>query len=103
MTDLARIEEAIVKKPPKQERVIFSLPKALVEELQKYAGLVRGGNKSGFVADAIRAYIEHLRKIGHTRKLRASYAASAGDSLAVAQEWDSLSDEMWAKLEESDS
>ena len=36
----------------KQQRVIFSLPKALVEELQKYAGLVRGGNKSGFVADA---------------------------------------------------
>jgi metal-responsive CopG/Arc/MetJ family transcriptional regulator len=82
------------------ERVIFSLPKTLVAELGRYAGLVRGGNKSGFVADAIQAYITRLRKLGHTRKLRQAYAAAAGESLAIAREWDALSDEVWAKLEE---
>jgi hypothetical protein len=87
----------------KQERVIFSLPKALVADLKHYAGLMRGGNKSGFVADAIRSHITHLRKMSHTRKLRASYAASAKDSLSVAQKWESLSDEVWTKLEDSNN
>lgn len=81
------------------ERVIFSLPKQLLAELGRYAGVVRGGNKSGFVADAVQAYISYLRKMSHTRKLRQSYAAAAGDSLAVDQAWEPLSDEVWAKLE----
>ena len=82
------------------ERAIFSLPKELLAELGRYAQVVRGGNKSGFVADAIQAYITHLRKTNHTRKLRQSYAAAAGESLAVAQEWEPLSEEAWAKLNE---
>ena len=36
------------------ERMIFTLPKALAGELEEYARLLRDGNKSGFVADAIR-------------------------------------------------
>jgi hypothetical protein len=39
----------------KQQRVIFSLPRELVAEIRRYASELRGGNKSGFVADAIRS------------------------------------------------
>ncbi len=85
-----------------RERVIFTLPKRVVARLERYAGLVRGGNKSGFVADAIEAYISHLRKAAHTRKLRKAYAASAGENLSIARAWELLSDEVWAKLEESE-
>jgi hypothetical protein len=82
--------------------VIFSLPKGLVADLEYYAGLVRGGNKSGFAANALHAFISRLRKMRHTRQLRESYAAAAGESLAVAREWDPLSDEVWAKLEKAE-
>lgn len=84
------------------KRAIFTLPKKVVAELERFARIVRGGNKSGFVADAIQAYITHLRKVAHTRKLRASYATLAKDSLAIAQEWELLSDEVWAKLQETE-
>jgi metal-responsive CopG/Arc/MetJ family transcriptional regulator len=99
MTGTDRTEEATVNKPSQQERVIVSLPKALAEELQKYAGLVHGGNKSGFVADAIRAYIDHLDKARHTAKLRQSYAAAAGETRASVEEWAPLVEEAWERLD----
>jgi hypothetical protein len=80
-------------------RVIFTLPHSLATELQQYANAVRDGNKSGFVADAIRAYIDHFRKRKHTQQLRQSYAASAAVSLAVNQAWEPLDDETWARLD----
>ena len=83
-----------------RKRVIFTLPRKVVDQVQRYARLVRGGNKSGFVADAIEAYITNLRKAAHTRKLRKSYAAAAGDSLEICTAWEPLSDEVWARLEE---
>jgi hypothetical protein len=95
MASLDRQERFKLKKLPKQERVIFSLPKALIEDLRKYAGLVRGGNKSGFVADALKNYITYLHKREHTRKLRESYAAAARHSQKISTEWDVLSDESW--------
>ena len=82
------------------ERMIFSLPKALVSELEEYARVLRNGNKSGFVADAIRSYIDHYRKRRHTALLRDAYAASAEASRAIAQEWEPLDDETWARLDE---
>lgn len=90
------------KKHTAYERAIFSLPKRVVAQMERYARLVRDGNKSGFVADAIEAYVRHLRRTAHTRKLRASYAAAAADNQAVAEAWEPLSDEVWAKLEESE-
>jgi hypothetical protein len=81
-------------------RVIFSLPKPLAGELGKYARLRHGGNKSGFTADALRFYIDHLHKTRYTQKLRESYAAAARRGLAIAQEWEPLDDEAWAKLDE---
>ena len=48
------------------ERMIFTLPKALAAELERYSRVLRGGNKSGFVADAIRSYIDHFRRRRHT-------------------------------------
>jgi hypothetical protein len=80
-------------------RVSFRLPKALVAEVQRYAELFHGGDKNRFVADAIRAYIDHVR-IRHTEKLRESYALSAKDSLGIAREWDPLAEEAWARLDE---
>jgi hypothetical protein len=80
-------------------RLIVSLPQPLVADLQKFADVCRGGNKSGFVADALRSYMERLRKVRHTRKLREGYAASAKDSLAIAKEWEELDEEVWARLD----
>lgn len=82
------------------ERMMFSLPKTLVAELETYARVMRGGNKSGFVADALRAYIDHFRRKRHTAKLRESYKASAEKSLAIAREWEPLDDELWSRLDE---
>jgi metal-responsive CopG/Arc/MetJ family transcriptional regulator len=81
------------------ERMIFTLPKALTVELEEYARVLRDGNKSGFVADAIRAYIDHFRKRRHTQLLRQSYAQAAAQSQAVNEEWEALDDETWARLD----
>jgi hypothetical protein len=84
----------------KQQRVIFSLPPELVADVQRYATQMRGGNKSGFVADALRSYIDHLRKARHTAKLREAYAASAAAGLAITRQWEPLDAEAWAQLNE---
>ena len=81
------------------EKVLVSLPRSLAEELKKYATIVRGGNKSGFVADAVEAYIKAMRRHRHTEKLRQSYAASAEHSVAIAQEWEHLDEETWSQLD----
>jgi metal-responsive CopG/Arc/MetJ family transcriptional regulator len=82
------------------ERMMFSLPKALVAELEEYARVLRSGNKSGFVADAVRAYIDHFRRRRHTALLRESYAAAAETSQEIAREWEPLDDETWFRLDE---
>jgi hypothetical protein len=87
----------------KQQRVIFSLPPDLVADVQRYAAQVRGGNKSGFVADALRCYIEHLHKACHTAKLREAYAAAAGAGLAITREWEPLDAEAWEQLDRKES
>ncbi|MGH7135271.1 MAG: hypothetical protein ACREHD_05985 [Pirellulales bacterium] len=81
------------------QRAIFTLPPELLEETRKFANVFHKGNNSGFVAAAIRNYIDHLRKSRHTAKLRASYAASAADAGKVAEEWNGVSDEAWAMLD----
>ncbi|MEX2120492.1 MAG: hypothetical protein WD847_12930 [Pirellulales bacterium] len=81
------------------KRVIFSLPPDLVSEAKQFAGAFHNGNSSGFVAAAIRAYIDHLRKVRHTARLRESYAAAAKHSRKLSEAWDPLSDEVWAKLD----
>jgi metal-responsive CopG/Arc/MetJ family transcriptional regulator len=81
------------------ERVIFSLPKPLAAELRKYADACRGGNRSGFVADAVRAYIKSLRRHRHTAKLRASYAQAAQHSLSISEDFRYLDEEAWGKLD----
>jgi metal-responsive CopG/Arc/MetJ family transcriptional regulator len=82
------------------ERVIFTLPRSLAGEVEEYARLLRNGNKSGFVADAIRSYIDYFRKRRHTELLRQGYAASAEQSREIAQEWEPLDNETWAKLDQ---
>ncbi len=89
----------VMPKPSAYERVIFSLPRPLVTEMKKYASVCRAGNKSGFVADAVRAYITSLRRHRHTEKLRDSYAQSAQDSLAISQDLTHLDEESWDKLD----
>jgi metal-responsive CopG/Arc/MetJ family transcriptional regulator len=85
--------------PGKQQRVIFTLPPDLVNDIQRHASKVRGGNKSGFVAEAIHCYIDQLHKTRHTAKLRAAYAASTKASLAITRQWESLDAEAWARLD----
>ena len=87
----------------KQQRVIFSLPPNLVADIQRYAAQVRAGNKSGFVADALRSYIDHLHKACHTAKLRQGYAAAAAAGLAITREWEPLDMEAWEQLDRGES
>jgi metal-responsive CopG/Arc/MetJ family transcriptional regulator len=81
-------------------RMIFTLPRALAAELAEHARVLRGGNKSGFVADAVRSYIEQFRRRRHTAAARESYAAAAEQGRAVAREWEPLDEETWARLDE---
>jgi hypothetical protein len=90
----------MTKARSKYVRAIFSLPKAVAGKVQAYATIGHGGNKSAFVADAIRCYVDHLRRVYHTTKLRQAYAASAQQARAVNQEWEHLDDETWAKLDQ---
>lgn len=94
-----RGKESTHRNEANSARMIFSLPKALVAELEEYAHVLRNGNKSGFVADAIRSYIDHYRKRRHTALLREAYAASAEEGRKIAKEWEPLDDETWARLD----
>ena len=82
------------------ERMIFTIPRPLADEIRRYAEAVRGSNKSGFVVDAVRWYLDYLRRLHHTAKLRESYAQAAERSLQICKEWEPLDDEVWAKLDE---
>jgi metal-responsive CopG/Arc/MetJ family transcriptional regulator len=82
------------------KRVILTLPKPLAAELAKYARLLRGGDKSGFVADALRSYIDQFHRRRHVALVRESYAAAANHARALAREWAPLDDETWARLDE---
>jgi hypothetical protein len=81
------------------ERLIFTLPRHLAAELKQYASVLRGGNKSGFVADALRAYIDHFRRSGHTARLRQSYADSASHGRMIARDWEAIDQETWERLD----
>jgi metal-responsive CopG/Arc/MetJ family transcriptional regulator len=87
-------------KTSNRQRVLLSLPTSVVQQLDKYAGICRRGNKSGFVADAVEAYVKALRQHRRTQRLRQSYAAAAGHGLAIAQQWQEIDDDAWAKLDQ---
>jgi metal-responsive CopG/Arc/MetJ family transcriptional regulator len=70
-----------------RERVLYTLPSVVVQNIDHYAKKVRRGNKSGFVADAIKAYIALLKKNVETNRLRDAYALSAQDSMKISGEW----------------
>jgi hypothetical protein len=82
------------------ERVIFTLSKALAADVEEYARVLRNGNKSAFIADAIRSYIDNFRKRRHTQLLRQVYGRAAEQSQAINREWEPLDDETWVRLDE---
>ncbi|MFO7906046.1 MAG: hypothetical protein ACQESR_06255 [Planctomycetota bacterium] len=88
------------KKGAPHERVLVSLPRTTAAKLTKYAKACREGNKSGFVADAIEAYISNLHSQRRTQKLRESYAASAEHARRVAEDWQALDEDAWARLDQ---
>jgi DNA-binding transcriptional MocR family regulator len=81
-------------------RQLFTLPPHLVEQIETYADICRGGNKSGFVADAVEAYINSLGHYRHAQKLRAAYTAAAHQSQLVAADFEHLDNEIWARLDQ---
>src|SRR5690242_14003890 len=81
------------------ERALFTLPPELMAETRKYATAYHDGNNSGFVAAAIRAYIDHLKKARHTAMLRDSYAASTHAGMRIAADWDATADDAWRPLD----
>lgn len=85
------------------KRVMFTLPEKLVEDLRKCADETRDGNKSKFVADAIRAHIEYLQRARHTKTMRGSYAAAAEKSRSVAAEWQFADAEMIHRMDKDES
>lgn len=82
------------------KRAIFSLPAPLLNRLSKYATIASGGNKSGFVAEAIEEKMDCIRKSAHTRELREAYKATAARGLCVTKEWEQADDELWLRLDE---
>lgn len=80
------------------ERMIFTLPRELATALDRYARAVRGGNKSGFVADALQSHIDFLNRRRHTDLLRSSYAEAAAGSAALTREWQPLDRELSERL-----
>lgn len=87
----------------KRERVIFTLPPDLMAEARKFAEAFHEGNNSGFVAAAIRSYVDQLRKVRHTARMRESYAEAAKEARASVSEWESIAEESWAKLDALES
>ncbi|MBI2827167.1 MAG: hypothetical protein HYX69_21050 [Planctomycetia bacterium] len=81
------------------DRAIFTLPPDLLADVRKYARAYHEGNNSGFVAAALRSYIDYLAKVRHTARLRESYAAAANAGRKVAADWDAASDARWQKLD----
>ena len=88
------------KRTNNHERMIFTIPQPVAEEIRQYADAVRGANKSGFVADAVRWYVDYLRRVQRTAKLRQSYAQAAERSLQICKEWEPLDGEVSARLDE---
>lgn len=84
----------------KYKKVMLSLPEPLVKQLEKYANVLNGGNKSGFASKAIEEKIDYIRKAYHTKKMREAYTTAAKDSLRITKEWEPLDDELWANLDE---
>jgi hypothetical protein len=82
------------------ERLIFTLPSSVAADLRRYADVLRAGNKSGLAADAIRWYLDHLRKVRHTEKLRESYAKAAEHGRRISRQWEGIDDETWARLDQ---
>lgn len=70
-----------------RERVLYTLPSTVVQNIDRYARKIRKGNKSGFVADAIEAYINLLKKNVETNRLRDAYTLSAQNGIKIANEW----------------
>ncbi|HSX24867.1 MAG TPA: hypothetical protein VLG69_02795 [Candidatus Andersenbacteria bacterium] len=70
-----------------QERVLYTLSSDVVKSVERYARKIRNGNKSGFVADAIEAYINLLKKNVETNRLSDAYALSAKYNRKINQEW----------------
>ena len=85
------------------KRVSLTLSKPMAAELAKYARLLKGGNRSDFVADAVRSYIDQFRRHHHTALFRESYAAAATHARALAREWTPLDEETWARLSEPEA
>lgn len=83
-----------------RERVLYTLPSAVVKNIDTYARKIRNGNKSGFVADAINVYIKLLQKKVETNRLRDSYALAAEENRKMAQDWQVADAELDKALDE---
>ena len=77
-----------------KEKVTLTLPRGLMETVRQLAP-PRGQSK--FVAEAVAYYIEEQRRQTLREELIEGYKAMADESLALAQEWESVGNEAWLK------
>jgi CopG family transcriptional regulator/antitoxin EndoAI len=57
--------------------------------------MIKKGNTSKFVEDAIEYYIEHLEKIRLRKQLKQGAVRRAERDLKFSQEWNELEDNAW--------
>lgn len=103
MTGRIKMTARLKTQGASHERLIVTLPRSLVANLRRFADAFRGGNKNRFVADALRAHIDALRKARHTTKLREAYASSAARGRMIDAEWRVLDDQAWAVLDQAEA
>jgi metal-responsive CopG/Arc/MetJ family transcriptional regulator len=73
-------------------RLNITIPKDLAASLDHYAG---PGKKSRFIAQAIRNQIERQEKQALEKALEEGYQATAGESLAISDEFEVVDLEGW--------
>ena len=80
-------EMAKKKKKDGWTPITLSLPKAQVADVERYAKRVRKGNKSGFVQDAIEAYIAAIDHVqaNQSSVLRTAYSKTVKEHLIDKQ------------------
>ena len=76
------------------ERVNITLPKETLKLIDK---LSQKRERSRFLNEAVRFYVEKKGKVNLKRLLKEGYVKSAKRDLEIAREWFHLEEEVWPK------
>ena len=77
-----------------KQRVDITLPPQTLRLIEQWGE----ENRSAFINDAVRSYVQRLQRARLRKKLKEGYQATALDDLRTADEWDRLGEEAWELL-----